>query len=449
MAGEAADGITSTNTSTTSVRIAWQSKLDNIGDAADGRENVQGPEAVTVLVAQLGARRHYAVPRILEAAGMLEGLYTDFVASKSAWKALAALAWCNGLLARMAARVPEGIPARKVTHWPRFAFEYNLRQRRAGSRAELTTVHLWAGREFCRWIIRHGLGNAAGVYTFNSAGLELLEHARSRGLFCVMDQTSAPAEVEDRLLAEVHSLFPDWEEPHNRDPRREEFAARERAEWMCADLILCGSEFVREGIKSSGGPLGRCLVVPYGFAVPSPAIPKTGTGSPLRVLMAGAVRVQKGAPYVLQAARLTKGLAHFRWVGRVALLEKAVANMRMYLDLVGGVPRPQMAEHYHWADVFLLPSICEGSATVCYEALAAGLPVITTPNAGSVVRDGVDGFIVPIRDAEAIAEKLELLTRDRELLHWMSANALARSREFTLEKYGERLITAISTAGNS
>jgi len=74
------------------------------------------------------------------------------------------------------------------------------------------------------------------------------------------------------------------------------------------------------------------------------------------------------------------------------------------------------------------------------------LPIITTPNAGSVVRDGVDGFIVPVRDAEAIAGKLELLARDRDLLAWMSANALARSREFTVEKYGERLLAAIRDA---
>jgi len=401
---------------------------------------------MTFLVAQLGARMHYAVPRILEAAGMLERLYTDFVASKGAWKALGALAWSNGLLARMAARVPEVIPANKVTHWPSFAFEYNPRQRRAGSRAELTRVHLWADREFCQRIIRHGLGNAAGVYTFNSAGFELLEHAKARGRLCVMEQTIAPAVVEDRLMAEEHNVFPGWEERSGQDRYRTEFAARERAEWSSADLILCGSEFVRGGIAACGGPADRCRVVPYGFDPPWQQTPKTARVSQLRALVAGAVSLQKGAPHVLHAARLIKGMARFRWVGRVALLEKAAANMRMCLDPVGAVPRPQMAEHYNQADVFLLPSICEGSATVCYEALAAGLPVITTPNAGSVVRDGVDGFIVPIRDAEAIAEKLELLTRDRELLRWMSANALARPRKFTLEKYGERMLAAIRQA---
>jgi glycosyltransferase involved in cell wall biosynthesis len=102
-----------------------------------------------------------------------------------------------------------------------------------------------------------------------------------------------------------------------------------------------------------------------------------------------------------------------------------------------------VAQHYAWADVFLLPSISEGSAGVCYEALAAGLPVITTPNAGSVVRYGVDGFVVPIRDPEAIAEQLLRLARDRELLGVMALSSVARTAEFTASAYGRRLSEAV------
>jgi glycosyltransferase involved in cell wall biosynthesis len=101
-------------------------------------------------------------------------------------------------------------------------------------------------------------------------------------------------------------------------------------------------------------------------------------------------------------------------------------------------------EHYTWADVFLLPTVCEGSATVCYEALAAGLPVVTTPNAGSTVRDGVDGFVVPIRDSETLVERLARLAEDPELLAGMSANALARASEFGLANYGERLMRVLA-----
>jgi glycosyltransferase involved in cell wall biosynthesis len=100
---------------------------------------------------------------------------------------------------------------------------------------------------------------------------------------------------------------------------------------------------------------------------------------------------------------------------------------------------------YHWADALVGPSICEGSVLVSYEALACGLPVITTPNAGSVVRDGRDGFVVPIRDSDAIGDCLNRLLVNRELLTAMSVSALERSREFTLERYGERLIELLTS----
>jgi glycosyltransferase involved in cell wall biosynthesis len=75
--------------------------------------------------------------------------------------------------------------------------------------------------------------------------------------------------------------------------------------------------------------------------------------------------------------------------------------------------------------------------------MACGVPVITTPNCGSVVRDGVDGFIVPIRDAAAIADKVELLLTDRDLRERMGRSARERAREFTWARFGERLIGAL------
>jgi hypothetical protein len=77
-----------------------------------------------------------------------------------------------------------------------------------------------------------------------------------------MEQTIAPAEVEDRLVSDELEAFPGWEERGGADPYRAEFAARERAEWSGADLILCGSDFVRQGIAACGGPIERCRVVP-------------------------------------------------------------------------------------------------------------------------------------------------------------------------------------------
>jgi hypothetical protein len=114
------------------------------------------------------------------------------------------------------------------------------------------------------------------------------------------------------------------------------------------------------------------------------------------------------------------------------------------VELRGIVPRSEMAKEYEWAGVFPLPSISEGSATAIYEALAAGLPVICTENAGGVVRDGVEGFIVPICNGEAIAKAIADLTEHPGLRAAMSESAVDRAAEFTLKRYGERLLDALS-----
>jgi glycosyltransferase involved in cell wall biosynthesis len=111
---------------------------------------------------------------------------------------------------------------------------------------------------------------------------------------------------------------------------------------------------------------------------------------------------------------------------------------------VGQVPRSRIADEFREADVFVLPTLCDSFALVHLEAMACGVPVITTPNCGSVVRDGVDGFIVPIRDPEAIADKVELLLADRALRQRMSQSARARAGEFTWARYGERLLGALN-----
>src|ERR1700733_1743638 len=216
------------------------------------------------VVAQLGARMHYAVPRILAGAGALERLYTDLYAPRALRRVLnfeSRLAPRG--LRRWLARVPAEIPEDKIWSFPAMGLEYYWRRRRSSAARPATAAYLWAGREFCRRIVRLGLGEAQAVYTFNSAGLELLEYARSRGLLTVMEQTIAPVRIEDLLMQAEQSDHPGWEPAGERDLLRHDLEDREAMEWATADLILCGSEFVRDGIRAAGGPVEHCSVVPY------------------------------------------------------------------------------------------------------------------------------------------------------------------------------------------
>jgi glycosyltransferase involved in cell wall biosynthesis len=160
----------------------------------------------------------------------------------------------------------------------------------------------------------------------------------------------------------------------------------------------------------------------------------------LRLLFAGGVTLRKGVQHLYQALEKLPGLPlSVRMVGPVAIKEPFRRLLSQKAELTGLVPRHDMRCHYTWADVFVFPTICDSFGIVQVEAMAAGLPVITTPNAGSVVRDGIDGFIIAIRDSEALAAKIELLAGDPELVQWMSQNACQRAQEFSWDKFGGRL----------
>lgn len=387
---------------------------------------------------------HYAVPRILDRAGLLERLYTDICARTGwpRWLRLLPRTLRPARLQRLMGRIPEGIPASRITAFTGFGLEYARRLARAQNTDERNEAFLWSGREFCRRVISKGFGKANAVYVFNSAGLEVLQEARRRGLKGIVEQTIAPRAVEWASLRDEAVRFPDWEPAVEEGSMMEEYCARESAEWAAADLIVCGSEFVREGIVATGGAKDRCVVVPYGLDRAAFASVKSARrAGPLRVLTVGAICLRKGVPYVLAAAKQLGGRGEFRMAGAIQILPDAEKRVRHHIHLTGIIPRSEIASQYDWADVFLLPSLCEGSATSIYEAMFHGLPVICTPQTGSTVRDGVDGFIVPARDPDAMAEKLASLAANPDLLATMSENVRQNSTNYTLEKYGERLIS--------
>lgn len=396
-------------------------------------------------VAQLGARMHYAVPRILYDAGQLTQLFTDL-------KVGTGLRHLDGILPpslqpdglrRMFGRSPRDMPAERVIAFNLLGLRYALRRRRARSRQDFVRAFLWAGRSFCEKVVQHGLGDATGIYVFNTAGLEVLEVARADGRRTVMEQTIAPLRVEHALVEVERERFPGWQAPSAIGMEFSDLSDREEREWQLSDKIVCGSSFVRDAIEARGGPKGRCIVVPYGVDQRFRLPPRPAHGGPLRVLTVGGVGLRKGTQYLLAAAQALQGRATFRLVGSLECEPAAADELRDWVELIGSVPHALMLQHFAWADAFLLPSLCEGSATAIYEALSASLPVICTENCGSIVRDGFEGIIIPIRDSDAIAEAVLRLASDAELRRQMAENSSARAIEFQFRSYGRALLAAL------
>jgi glycosyltransferase involved in cell wall biosynthesis len=127
---------------------------------------------------------------------------------------------------------------------------------------------------------------------------------------------------------------------------------------------------------------------------------------------------------------------HFDIVGSIGISDAAVASSPANMTFHGPVSRDRTEEFYRSADLFVLPTLSDGFALTQLEAMTHGLPVITTPNCGEVVTDGVDGLIVPASDANALAEAFQLILQDPEKLRAMKQATAAKLENFSLARLG-------------
>lgn len=373
-----------------------------------------------VAIAQLGARRHYQQPLLLQEWGMLDTFFTDFYAGDNLVSRVCRHPFLKkslpSVLCRMSDRYEPALELSRVVHFPRFGIDYAKRIRNTNAE-ETSKVFLESGQQFCQTILERGLGMADTVYGFNTAALELFKHAKGRGIRCILDQTIAERSYVNMLLSEEYSRWPDASiVPFSISTADKALVERERQEQNLADYILCGSSFVKHSLVQSGVDAGKIFVVPVGRIKTDPSVSVTvnenmtrRANDPLRILFAGSVGLRKGVPYLLEALKRIEGEIPFvcKIAGTVELCPEFIEKYSGVSQFLGRVNRSAMAELYAWADVFVLPSICEGSAMVVYEALHYGLPVITTENAGSVVSNTAENRVVQIRNSDAIAAALK------------------------------------------
>ncbi|MDX6752570.1 glycosyltransferase family 4 protein [Geminicoccaceae bacterium 1502E] len=398
-----------------------------------------------IAVAQLGARMHYAVPRIFHEAGLLERLFTDSYAGNKPWlrRGLQALpgAMRPRPVERWLGRHEPRLPPGKVRSFELLGWRFVLDRSRARDTAELRAALARYGQLFVERVAREGVGEADTVWGFDGSSLELFKWAEGRGLRCVLEQTMAPRRVHRRLMTQEIARWPGWQPDLEILPEDDPLAAREEAEWALADTIICGSEFVVDGIRECGGPVEKCRVVPYGVdphRFGHARRRQRRPGERLRVLFAGEAGLRKGAPYLLEALRLLgEEAVEARFAGTLSLSVDKLDPFRSVASFLGPVPRRRMQEVFAWADLFVLPSLCEGSATVTYEAVASGLPVVCTANTGALESEAVT--VVPAGTVEPLAEAIRA---HLEHAGPSPVSGAVRGR-YGVAAYGERLLEAV------
>lgn len=215
-----------------------------------------------------------------------------------------------------------------------------------------------------------------------------------------------------------------------------------------ADLILCPSRFVARSFEAKGFPQPKLLVNNFGLSAPLVAPAKAAPKDAFRLLYVGQMHFRKGLRYAIQAfERLRHPEKELTLVGPITGptgfdFKQLPANVR-YRGVLRG---EHLHAAYQNADAFVLPTLEEGLALVQGEALGFGLPVITTTNSGGedLITHGVEGFIVPAGDADALHSVFERMAGDRELRSAMGEAALKRARAFGgWDDCARKLVTAL------
>jgi glycosyltransferase involved in cell wall biosynthesis len=293
--------------------------------------------------------------------------------------------------------------------------------------------------------------NCKLVYAYEDCAIATFAAAERRRIPRVYDLPIGYWRVGQHIFAEESEREPEWTPTLTGARDSHEKLARKDEETRLATRVVVASTFTKSTLAQA--PHQRPVtVIPYG-APPAATNEIAKGGAKLEILFAGSLGQRKGLSYALRAVELIgERNCELTLLGRKAAedcrpLDQAVRDHRWLPSLSHERVLLEMRQH----DVLIFPSLFEGFGLAITEAMSQGIPVITTAHTAGpdIIDDGVDGFIVPIRSAEAIAEKLELLARDRERLRAMKISAREKAQIHPWENYRRALVTMAQEVMNS
>ena len=318
------------------------------------------------------------------------------------------------------------------------------------------TVFVWAiywkmqsfGIHASMWLFNLYSGsrrlNAKIVWAYVEFNPWLLKRAKRRRIPIVLDCPIAHMDDYYALKPEFEACgvrWPDWW-----IRRWVEVAKREYA---LADWFNVGSSFVKDSLVKRGVSPDRIFVIPYGIDADRwrKCHDRRDPQAPLAFVYTASIDPRKGIQYLMRAWKKAK-LDHAElWIcgGTESSMDwnRVCGGPPPHVRFFGRVNHDRLVELYSKASVYVLPSLLEGLARTGLEAMAAGLPVIVTKETGltDFVSDGVEGWIVPSRDARALAERFNWCATHPNAIRAAGSAAFRRMEGQDFAAYGDQCAT--------
>ncbi|MBP0014383.1 MAG: glycosyltransferase family 4 protein [Roseofilum sp. SBFL] len=308
----------------------------------------------------------------------------------------------------------------------------------------------WIYTSIDRHVAQSHLKGLDAVYAYEDGAATTFQAAKSQGILCLYDLPILFYQMSRQIQAEEAELFPDLAPALQAAKEPEWKLRRKEQELELADRIFVASSITRQSLLNFGVNPEKISVIPYGAPLgyfhPQPKKEKG-----FRALYVGRVEPRKGIHYLLNAwKKLKLSDAELCLIG---INEFPSGWLDRYQDIfryIPPIPHYSLNQYYSSASVFVFPSLVEGFGLVLLEAMACGIPVITTPNTAGpdIITDGVEGFIIPIRDTEALQDKLDWCYHHPLELAQMGQAARKKAEQLTWSQYRQRLADCIADVMN-
>jgi starch synthase len=280
------------------------------------------------------------------------------------------------------------------------------------------------------------------IYAYEDCAASSFEFFKKQGTKCFYELPIMHYKKKDQIMSEERERWPELKHCVEllKEPRWK--IDRKDKEIALADHIIVAATVTKDSLIEHGINEKRISVIPYGAPVEY-FHPEEKTGHQFRVIFVGIIGIRKGVHYLLKAwtdLKLTN--AQLILVGSNVFpkewLQQYMGKGILYYP---SVHHKDLQKFYASSDVFVFPSLAEGFGLVLLEAMACGLPVITTPNTAGpdIVDEGQDGFIVPIRDVEALKEKILWCHDHPHELAQMKKNSRQKAEKLSWNVYRDRL----------
>jgi glycosyltransferase involved in cell wall biosynthesis len=312
----------------------------------------------------------------------------------------------------------------------------------------LTSQTNWYDFLFCGhdWQVSRRLEKKLdAVYTYEDGARLTFEAAKRRSIAKVYELPAGYFLGAAKELEPAVKITPNSEATIRKEPVWKQ--ARKDTELELADLVVVPCEWARKSLSFSKAGKKCVIKVPYGTPADEVAVRAKRPDGPFTILFAGQIGIRKGVPLLLEAWKRL-GLKDARlWMAGSINLDARYLNSYDGFQYLGALPRIRLLEIMREIDLFVFPSLAEGFGMVIGEAMATGVPVLTTMNTGGseLITNGCEGWCVPAHDINSLAERIEWAYQNRDALYQMGVSARRRAEQWTWADYRRKLIEELST----